>query len=233
MLKEFAEILKSIITTPAGIVVLLGAVLLGLGAAGGVTYNRFFPIEAPLGRGLLAVLGAALVVAAAVRLLGFAGASAPDAARFETLGIRITHPERNDVADGKIRVTVVSDKPLPAGYELRVLRMYDDGGILPDALLGKTASKLEWTAPAFDVAGAPRIGAWLVGPDGRALLDAWLRDHETHRLTLDELRRVAAIANLEPKMIWLRPILARTADMHACACVEVRNAGLAARGRAV
>ncbi len=225
-MKEFWDLAKTIIASPAGLVALIGLLLLGLGAAGGIRYEQWFVIDDPFWRPALAGLGLLMLVAAAIKLLFYSSRAIIDAVDFRKLGIKIVRPSDNETVAKKVRVTITSEKPIPPGYHLRVLRGYPrEDGILPNARLQKDLTKLEWNAHDFDLGGSVNevrtIEACVVGPDGLALLGAWERDHEVHVKTINELNRVAEIAKVVPKIDWLKSIVARTADMHLCASITV------------
>nr|WP_315243896.1 hypothetical protein [uncultured Albidiferax sp.] len=219
-MKELWELFKTIVTTPTGLIALFGLLLLVLGASGGVRYSGWLPIEEAGWRVALGLLGAAFLTLAARKSLAATGQALLSEAEVKALGIKISMPRAGDSVSDRVRVTVVSEKPIPKGYELRVLRGYPRvHGVVPHAKLTTSNDKLEWDAYDFDIGGAKgetrSIEAWLVGPDGAALLATWESNHQSTVVVANrEIRRLAGIANLPADERWLPPITTATRDMH-------------------
>lgn len=204
----------------------LGVILVVLGAAGGVGYNSVLPIAKTWAQVSLMVAGGVLVA------LSYAQQSSEtslDPDKFVELGIKIIAPQPNERVTSRTRVTVVSEQPLPKGYELQVLRGYPrQKGVVPNSKAHKTAGKLEWIAHDFDIGGAPKelrtIEVWLVGSNGAALLANWEENHAIVAKANRELRRLGELAKQQPAIDWLPPITRLTSDMARCQSVLVERA---------
>lgn len=138
------------------------------------------------------------------------------------LGIRITEPQANHLVTKKTDVTVVSEKQIPDGYELHVLRGYPrQQGVVPNAKAHKASADLKWVVYDFHV-GNPKktytIEVWLVGESGQALLDNWQANHE---IVVKANRELEDFGKKESDMQWLPPITRVTTDMHRCQSIDV------------
>jgi hypothetical protein len=228
-MKELWDLIKTILTTPAGLVALFGLILLELAAAGGVRYSGWLVIDDPGWRLAMGGLGAMFLIAAVAKALMVTGDSGIRPTDIAALGIKITSPHGGDALGNRERVTVTTEKPIPKGYELRVLRGYPGvNGFIPHVKLTKANDKLEWNAFDFDIGGdkgsTRMIEAWLIGPDGAVLLKAWEEDHKAIAAANHEIDRLARLANEAGKRIWLPPIGSPTKDMHKCFSIVVTRA---------
>jgi len=214
MWKLLAELLTS-----SNLLLVLGAIFIALGAAGGVTYNRWFPIDNESWRTVVVATGVIFIVLYFV--VRRKPITALDPRAVKSLGIKIDHPESNATITGKVDVKGTIARPLPNGYELRILRGYPQGGFVPNAQSLCDHDKKTWLVQQFDIGGAKdesrTIEAWLVGPDGRLLLDTWLAAHEVHRGTISQVEKFAP----NERVTWLKPITQGTSDMYRCAWIKV------------
>lgn len=222
-MEKLIQPLRDIVASHAKTALWLGVIVFIVGAAGGVSYNGWLPITREWAQWSMMAAGAVL---AAVSFLKQAPEVALDADKITKLGIKITAPQANERVTSKTRVTVVSDEPIPEGYELHVLRGYPRvKGIVPNAKTHKTAGKLEWVTHDFDIGGIPKetrtIEVWLVGASGTALLDNWEANHAIVSKANRELRRLGEIANQKPDIEWLQPITRFTSDMCRCQSIVV------------
>src|SRR5262245_10596677 len=119
MWKTAEGFVRLLLDNAAALAFVVGVALFVLGAAGGIKYNNWLPITDELGRGVAIVGGLALVAWGAFQSSGRTS-SLPKAADY---GIKITHPRPGDRVD-TVRVEGTFSKPLPAGYSLRVFRIY-------------------------------------------------------------------------------------------------------------
>jgi len=207
--------LKDVFDTSSKVALLLGSLLILLGAAGGVP--AYVPVTQMWAQIALIVAGIFIILAGLLKNEASRELTPSDIAK---LGIKIRSPRANDRIERIVRVVVESSKALPKGYELYVLRGYPrENGVVPNAKAQKTINLLEWTVEEFDIAGVKddvrRIEVWLVGANGRVLLDNWQANH-----------KVLAAANrkledLGQKTGWLPSIQTRTSDMHLCEAIAV------------
>lgn len=211
------ELLAKLIDSVPVLLILLGVAVLVLGLAGGVTYNNWLPIVDQPGR-----IGA-VVVGAGILGLGFFGwrtrVIVPKAKDF---GITIDHPKDGDLV-GIVNVRGRIKKAIPDGYTLQVFRCY--AGKHSYVPIGKgdiEPEKGTWNASQCDVGGRPGdtriIRAYLVGPNGAAVLDYWFKAKNVHKRVREQLRD---LTGKEPD--YLPPIDMHTTDMIPCARVEVRR----------
>jgi len=209
------ELLSKLIDSVPVLLIVLGAVLLALGLAGGVTYNQWFPIS-EIGARI-----AAGVAGIAVFLLGVSRSKAqvvlPKAKKY---GIKIDHPRDSDVVD-VVDVRGSIGKPLPEGYTLKIFRIYPG----PDSYIPIADARVhvetgKWEAERCDIGGKAgdkrSIGVYLVGPNGTALLHYYEIARRVHRSTMDELRKATG-----DEGSYLPPIEKRTPDMIECHRVSV------------
>jgi hypothetical protein len=166
------------------------------------------------------------LIAAVAKTLMVAGDSGISPKEVTALGVKITAPRNNDVLSNRERVTVTSEKPIPKNYELRVLRGYPGvEGFVPHVKLTRANERLEWDAFDFDIGGVKgntrTIEAWLIGPDGAALLKTWGENHKAIAATNREIERLATLANNPGTHTWLPPIESKTKDMHKCFSIVV------------
>jgi CheY-like chemotaxis protein len=66
MIKEFSEAIAKLFENPVSLLIVLGGLLVAVAAAGGITYNNFFPIPHPGQQVLLGAFGFALALAGVV-----------------------------------------------------------------------------------------------------------------------------------------------------------------------
>lgn len=209
--------LKDVFDTYSKIALALGVILTILGAAGGISYEGYLPITNNLARISLMLAGGLLVVVSFSKNEAKRELTAADIAK---LRVKILSPRPNDKIKGTVRVVVEASQKIPEGYELHVLRGYPrENGFIPNAKAQKATNRLEWTVEEFDIAGVKddvrRIEVWLVGVNGRALLENW---HVNHKILADANRK---LKNLEQKVTWFPSIKTKTTDMHLCESISV------------
>jgi hypothetical protein len=134
-------------------------------------------------------------------------------------GISIVSPEEGQVVSRKLTVRGVILEPLPARHSLRILRSHPNSGGL--ALAGQVNMRDgAWEALGVDAGGEPGeqrgIEAWVVGPDGDALLEAWDRAAAVHFEVNETLKKATGSFGK-----WLPYIHKTTGDMTRCARVTV------------
>jgi hypothetical protein len=198
-----------------------GLVLLVLGAAKGVTYNAFLPVDDPYGRIALGVVGLALLGWAFVGPL----AGSRVIPNSDSYGIRISYPELNERVNEYSNVGgTVRKASLPKGYMLKVLRIYPEmkNALLPLSGAAIDKEKGTWRAPKCwfgNTPGEKTIGVFLIGPNGQELIRYFLDAAPIHDTTLEALRR----AKLPDKIRYLPPIGGRTDDILECHRIRVQR----------
>jgi hypothetical protein len=217
-MEKIIQLIHEVFETHSKLCLLLGVLLFVFGASGGVTYNGFAPVSQEWAR--LSLMGGGILLAAA-SFLKIDDHKELGPKEISRLGIKIISPQINERIKGTVRVTVTSDKPLPKGYELHVLRGYPrKNGIVPNAKAQKTADKLEWIAHEFDIAGVNddvrTIEVWLLGEGGKALIENWEKNHNVVVNANRELEKLG-----KNKVAWLDPITRMTPDMHRCQSIVV------------
>jgi len=83
------EALKKVLETMPALLVVIGALFVALGAAGGVTYNNWLPITQQNWQIAIALLGVALIISGGVTSFRRPGHALNDS---EYYGIKITSP---------------------------------------------------------------------------------------------------------------------------------------------
>jgi hypothetical protein len=150
----------------------------------------------------------------------------PTAEQFSALsikrfGIRIDQPDNNALVTGKTKIEGSIARPLPEGYELRIMRGYPEGGFVPSTQTLCNHNTQRWLVQEFDIGGkkgdARTIEAWMVGPDGRLLLDTWLAAQRVHFGTVSLVRKIAP----DDYVTLLEPIERGTVDMYRCDWIRV------------
>jgi hypothetical protein len=192
---------RSIVETPPALLIVLGAFCFILGAAGGVSYNNWFPVS-DWGR-YFAIVGGVALAATGV-LLSLRNIRGP-IPKSEDYQVRITHPRAGDKVD-VVDVEGTLSKPLPAGYSLRIFRIYPNSDFLAlgQAVIAKKGTGYKWHAAGCDIGGKtnePRIlGVYVVGPIGKFLLDYSKRCNSTHHSTLEQLQKLGATGPYLPNL---------------------------------
>lgn len=207
------KVVEVLLTSP-NLILVLSTILVLLGTAGGITYKQWFPIDQVGWRIFIVILGALLF--GLYFLLPNKPAKRLTERSIKSLEIKINYPENNAVITGKTEVRGTISKPIPDGYELRVLRGYPWGGFVPHGHCFYDPDKKTWHVQQFDMGGEKNdvrtIEVWLVGRDGHLLLETWATDHEVHKETNSRLQKLAPTEGLT----WLKPIKGGTTDMFRC-----------------
>src|SRR5437899_1332642 len=115
-----------VLLTSRNLILLLGGILVVLGTAGGVTYHQWLPIADFGWRVFLVAVGVVLIVL--YFLLPKDSPKKLTDRKIKSLGIKIDYPESNAIITGRTEVRGTIAKPIPEGYELRILRGYPGGG---------------------------------------------------------------------------------------------------------
>ena len=214
------KVAEVLVTSP-NLLLILGSIFVLLGASGGVTYQQWFSIVDHEWRIFLVIVGVALF--GLYYWLPKEATKKLSNSTVKLLCITIIYPEGNAVISGQTEVRGTIAKPLPAGYELCILRGYPFGGFIPHSHCFCDPDKKTWHVQQFDVGGDKgddrRIEAWLVGPDGRIVLDTWLAAHELLKATNSRVRTLAP----DQLLTWLKPITKPTSDMVLCDWIKVKR----------
>ncbi|PPA04605.1 hypothetical protein C4E44_08090 [Pseudomonas sp. MWU12-2312b] len=199
---------------------ILGVALVAFGAAGGITYNHWVPVEDAQWKVAVAAIGGVLIVLYFV-LIRSAPAVRLPTSKVQALGVKIVHPENNSVISGRTGIRGTLKQALPRGYELRILRGYPDGGFVPSSQTVVDEEAKTWFVQDFDIGGEAKdkrtIEAWIVGSDGAVLLDTWLAANGVHGMAARQLERAAP----NERFVWLNPIRQGTKDMRRVAVIQV------------
>jgi hypothetical protein len=225
MIKAFGEGIPKLFENPKSLVIVVGGFLIAFGAAGGVTYNNFFPIPQLWQQVVVSVAGFLFAIAGVILVQREPTSSRP-------YGISITAPGR----DADIRVTDVIGvfkKRFPTElYALWLLRIYPDDRYAPMREVRLPAEGTEWVVRELNMGdGKPgerrTIGAFLIGPSGQVIFKYWSEAVERHRRLVDavEKHNAANDANkipLDDYTRYLPSIKGQTTDMIECHRVDVR-----------
>jgi len=209
------EIASKLLDSVPTLVVILGAILLILGLAGGVTYNDWLPLSERYARILAGLVGVVLIGIGIYQ----SSRSSTNIPKPRKYGIKITSPAEGDHVD-QLTVRGLIKKELPTGYVLKVLRFYPNNGYVPlvDAVV--SIDKGTWEASGCSTGGNPGdtryFTAHLVGPGGIELLSYYRTASNKHNAMRDRLMKLTK-TNEE----YLPLITGQTPDMVECARVRV------------
>lgn len=187
-MKEFAaEVVRFLIGSIPALLMVIGAALVGIGILGAVK-DWFGPLESfwrliSIALGIVGIGGGVLLSRRVGELV------APDIKR---IGVRIITPQKGDPVD-QIDVRGDVKEELPAGFTLRVMRVYRDGRIAPTGPRTVHIKDKEWTAHGCSIGGPSgdetrAFGAFIVGKSGEVLISYF---EEASRVHADQLRAIA------------------------------------------
>jgi hypothetical protein len=199
----------------------IGVVLCILAASTGIPGKLSIPIHGQLALG---ILGVALIISAVILyvLEGRRKHEAPAAAvpSLSLYKAEIHSPTQNTIVGPRIDAHGTVSKA-PPGYAWRVLRGYPKGGVVPNGHIDIDGTG-KWQVLGFEVGGESgkndrrSLELWLVGENGRALLECWKNDHTIHTVAMNDIRRLTGKYGT-----WLDPIKTMTTDMVRCAKVDL------------
>lgn len=210
--------IKALLASRQALLIVFGVSLIIIGLSGGIVYSGWLPVPGLFERFIAGIIGAVLIG------LSFLPSrnDVLDGSKISDFCIKITSPDHEEGINGKVKVKGTYEKRWPDNYNLRVLRGYPQGGFVPNSSVTCDHTTKTWVAQDFDIGGdsgdARRIEVWLVGQDGKLLLDTW---HENHKVVIDLNRLSSSDSGRNRK--WLPPIKGPTRDMHQCAWVAVRR----------
>ena len=181
------------------LLILAGAAVFVVGAAGGL--KDWVRLGTPGGI-LVMVLGGGLVATGLwiyLRENSNRGAKSASANLSEAsrIGVQIFRPGQNELVGELVDASGSFKGPIPAGYELRVLRGYPrQGGVLPSGTLRVDESTGRWSVADFEVGGEGgktpperrSLELWLVGESGRAVLQCWSDAHQVHAIAMHRIK---------------------------------------------
>ncbi|WP_441238425.1 hypothetical protein [Bradyrhizobium sp. 930_D9_N1_4] len=212
MWKAIGEALQKLIESPQSLLIVAGIVLVALGAAGGITYNNWFPIQQQWAQIFVSIVGLLLALIGAFLVLVPPRSATP-------YGISITFPTTNALV-GKTNVSGTIRKHPPKGYALWILRIYPTGEYVPLRKVDLPKGKTTWDALDCDVGGPPgeprRLGAYLLGPSSQVMFGYWRDAVDRHNRLVDELN-----VPRERKDRWLPAFKEFPEDMIRCDTVNV------------
>jgi len=214
------KVASAVVGSRPKLLIVFGVALIVLGLAGGITYHNLLQLSGPTAQIGSVALGIILV------LLGLFRREPPSdgpslIGDCKEYGIEIDHPRpgaRVDITE--VRGTIA--KPLPEGYELRILRIYPKtnnfvpiGSPRPDGKEGR------WIAEQCNIGGTSGddrgIAVCIVGRAGAILLDYFDEASRVHNKLLN-----AKTAPGEEK-IYLPLLSKRPPDMIECHRVNVQR----------
>jgi hypothetical protein len=113
-------------------------------------------------------------------------------------------------------------RKIPFGYSLMILRIYPDNGFIPLMEVQFGNDGKSWTANGCDIGGKSgerrRLGAYLVGPSGKALFRYFREASAVHNKTKVSLEKLSS-----ERAEFLPLIYERTNDMVKCAEVPLKR----------
>jgi hypothetical protein len=180
MWETIKETVKGLLGDMTALLVVFGAIFVALGAAGGVTYNSWFPIKQDYWQITIVIIGSGMIVIGT--LVGWKRPARPLRSA-DYYGIKITYPHPHAQISGKVNVTGTIKRLPPSGYELSLLRVFPSGDYMP---VSRVELKRDgtWEALDVDIGGEKgdrrEIAAYLVGKAGRKLLEYYKAAASVH-----------------------------------------------------
>jgi hypothetical protein len=195
--KAFGKLFES----PESLFIVLGAVLVALGASGGVTYNSWFPVGNLWAQALLIAAGFIFALVGSFRVRLKPKSSRP-------YGISITKPKENE----HVHITDVEGtiRKQPTDYSLWIFRVFPDGKYAPARKLNPAQGEDKWEAKGIDIGGKPgehrELRVYLVGRSGEALIRYYQEAAKSHKDAIDKWEASIHPAIVEQKYRWLPAI---------------------------
>lgn len=190
-----------------------GLAIFLLGAAHGITYKSYLPIDDEWWRIVVSVFGVIVMAVGLVIRLRVSGGTwaIPDKKKYE---IKIIYPQSNSRV-GQVDVHGTMKNELPKGYKLWVFRVYRDKRIYPlvECAIFKDNT---WKAHDCKLGGAVGDGRGfsvnLVGPDGQALISFVKEAGQKFNPIRDEAVKCSGNQNLG----FLPAVAEKTRDIIQC-----------------
>jgi hypothetical protein len=195
----------------------LTVLLLGVGLVGQTKWFPLIPDEfrwAAIGLGVISLL---------VTIVFFV---VDGHARKNKYGVEIFVPTKGAYVDERIEIKGrMGPRPLPAGKELWLLRIYPKRSEFEPMMRVQPDTDGSWTASGCSLGGAseePRIiGAYVIDESARLLFDYREQVHREHNEWMDKLKVSKDVRNR-----YLKPIRAdvtKQKNMEKCVEVEVKR----------
>ncbi|NEH99228.1 hypothetical protein U8P76_01720 [Rhizobium johnstonii] len=223
------EISQSLLGNIKALILIVGVILVILGASGGITYGGYLIISNEYTRMAIGLLGVVLI-AIAILLHVFSDGSIDDLYQRidpKIYGVEITHPKNGDIVD-VFNVDGSIKRQIPPGYEIVLIEFYPQvGRFRPVGHVFVDKTKNTWRAEGIEIYGKGQqtrlICVYLVGKAGMILLEYFRNAGKIHYETINALKAARAELNLDPEAAvqWLPLIPTRTPDMFECDHVSV------------
>jgi hypothetical protein len=209
-----SEIARRAFERAETLLIILGALAFTLGAAGGIHYKDWFPIDD---------------LAARIALMGGGGlafafgayAAIRDREPRRPHGIKITFPIQGQLVD-RVNVQGSMARRPPKRYALWVVRIYRGGDLVPLRKASLQVNQRKWEAKECDVGGETgqerTLGVFLVGPSTQKFFEYFKSAAERHNYWMDKLN----VPKGEPQR-YLPAIEDPTEDMIECDRVDVKR----------
>lgn len=214
MSKAIPEALQKLFESPQSLLIVAGIILVVLGAAGGVTYNNWFPIPQQWAQIFVSFVGLLLALFGVLLVLVQPRSATP-------YGISITSPTNGAEVD-RTKVSGTIRKHPPKGYVLWILRIYPTGEYIPLRKVDLHKGQTTWDALDCDVGPSSgesrRFGAYLLGPSSQVMFGYWRDATDRHNRLVDELN-----VPKERRDRWLPAFREFAEDMIRCDTVDVRS----------
>lgn len=212
MWKAISEAVQKLFESTELLLIVLGILVVIFGAAGGVTYNNWFPISQQWAQIFVSIVGLLFALCGVLFVL-----VKPRSAR--PYGISITSPTRGAQIK-RTNVTGTIRKLPPKEYKLWILRIYPTDEYQPLRKISLNKGQKDWEARDCDIGGKPgesrRLGACLIGPTSQILFEYFLFATDRHNRMMDELN-----VPQDKKDRWLPPLKEFGEDMIMCDAVDV------------
>lgn len=183
MWKAISEAVQKLFESPQSLLIVLGISVVIFGAAGGVTYNNWFPIPQQWAQIFVSIVGLVFALFGVLLVLVKPRSAGP-------YGISITSPTKGTQVT-KTNVTGTIRKLPPKEYAFWILRIYPTEEYQPLRKVTLVKGQTAWEARDCDIGGKPgdsrRLGAYLIGPTSQILIEYFRYATDRHNRMMDEL----------------------------------------------
>jgi hypothetical protein len=175
-METFVGIVRDLREDPKSLLIVLGAIIFIVGVSGGVPY---VPISQGSGQVAAVLFGLVLVGLGLSLVLG--------GSKSRPYGISITTPTKDMEVGASVHVEVTTRGRLPEGHQLWLVRIYDDNRYYPLVEIKPEPGETTYRRQVA-IGTGEKIGAFVIGPAGQALIDYQKEAAQRHKNLVDEFK---------------------------------------------